>query len=280
MPELPEVETVRQGLAPVLVGRRLDAVEARRPDLRFPLPAGFAPRLEGRRALAVDRRGKHLIVRLDDGQALLMHLGMSGRFHIDRSGQATADPHDHVVLRTDEGVGIRFRDPRRFGFMDLWPADALDAHPMLARLGPEPLGDGFTAAFLAARLRGRSAAVKPAILDQAVVAGMGNIYASESLFRAGLSPGRPAASIAGRRAERLVRAIRSVLAEAIAAGGSSLRDHRRPSGELGTFQHRFAVYGRDGERCPGCTCDAARTGGIRRTLQAGRSTFFCAKRQR
>lgn len=280
MPELPEVETVRRGLAPVLVGRRLVDVAQRRPDLRSPLPARFAERLRGRRIEGIDRRGKYLLIRLDGDEVWLAHLGMSGRFCIDGEDAPALGAHDHLVIRTEDDVRVRFHDPRRFGYMDLMPAAALDAHPQLAGLGPDPLGPAFGAGYLAARLAGRLTPLKAALLDQRVVAGMGNIYASESLFRAGLSPMRTAATIAGRRAERLVPAIRQVFEEAIAAGGSSLRDHRQPSGELGFFQHRFAVYGRAGEPCPGCHCDVTRTGGIRRIVQSGRSTFFCGHRQR
>lgn len=280
MPELPEVETVRRGLAPVLVGRRLIGVVARRPDLRWPLPADFARRLRGRRVVAVDRRGKFLLLRLDAGIVLLAHLGMSGRFRITAHDDPPLDAHDHVVLSTDAGVSIRYHDPRRFGFLDIVNAAVLADHPMLAKLGPEPLGRQFTGDRLAAVLAGRSLPIKAALLDQSTVAGMGNIYASESLFRARLDPTRPASGVDGRQIRRLVAAIRAVLREAIAAGGATLRDHRAPSGELGTFQHGFAVYGRAGEACPGCTCDRARTGGIRRIVQAGRATFYCAKRQR
>lgn len=280
MPELPEVETVRRGLLPVLVGRRLIQVVQRRPDLRFPLPRDFSRRLQGRRVLGLSRRGKYLLISLDGDETWLAHLGMSGCFSIDGIDAVPPGVHDHLLLATDDGVHLRFRDPRRFGFMDLIADDALDACPHLARLGPDPLGDGFDAAWLAGRFAGRRAPLKTALLDQAVVAGMGNIYASESLFRARLSPVRMAAMVIGARLERLVAAIRETFAEAIEAGGSSLRDHRQPSGELGFFQHRFAVYGRAGEPCPGCRCDVARTGGIQRILQSGRSTFYCGHRQR
>jgi formamidopyrimidine-DNA glycosylase len=280
MPELPEVETVRRGLAPVLIGRRIVRVDQARLDLRFPLPLNFAGAIEGQSVEAVERRAKHLLVFLEGGLVLLAHLGMSGRFRIFHEAPPPSEAHDHVAFVTDEGATIRFHDPRRFGFMDLYPAEALARHPMLSRLGPEPLGEDFTAAWLTRRLAGRLTSIKAAILDQANVAGMGNIYASESLFRARLSPKRMAACVSGRRAERLTLAIRMVLTEAIAAGGSTLRDHRRPSGELGTFQHGFAVYGRTGKPCPGCTCMPERTGGIRRIVQAGRATFYCPKRQR
>ena len=281
MPELPEVETVRRGLLPVLAGRRLAAVEQRRPDLRLPLPEGFARRLAGRRVEDIERRGKYLLIRLDGDQVWLAHLGMSGRFCIDdQSAAVPVGAHDHVVLRTDRELVVRFNDPRRFGFMDLVPADVLDRHPRLIALGPDPLGPAFDAAWLARQFEGRVAPLKAALLDQRVVAGMGNIYASESLFRAALSPERTAGSVSRRGIERLVAAIRSVFAEAIAAGGSSLRDHRQPSGELGFFQHQFAVYDRAGKPCPGCRCDASRTGGIRKIVQCGRSTYYCGHRQR
>ena len=280
MPELPEVETVRRGLSPVLVGRRLSQVLQRRPDLRFPLPERFADRLRERRVERIDRRGKYLLVLLDSAEVWLAHLGMSGRFCVDGDVTGALDPHDHLVLLTDEGHRVRFCDPRRFGFMDLVPADAIDGHPHLACLGPDPLGPGFDGDYLGRRLAGRLAPLKAALRDQSIVAGMGNIYASESLFRAGLSPKRTATTVLGLRADRLARAIREVFAEAIAAGGSSLRDHRQPSGELGFFQHRFAVYGRAGASCPGCRCEPVRTGGIRRIVQSGRSTFYCGHRQR
>jgi len=280
MPELPEVETVRRGLEPALLGRVLVRVLARRRDLRQPLPDDFEARLTGRRVTALGRRAKYLLVSLDSGDCLIGHLGMSGRICVFAPPVPEPERHDHVVLETDDGYSVRFNDPRRFGLMALARADALAAHPLLAGLGPEPLGDGFDGAALAARLAGRRGPLKVALLDQSVVAGLGNIYASEALFRAGLSPLRAAASVTGRRAERLVRAIRLTLEEAIAAGGSSLRDHRRPSGELGYFQHSFAVYDREGQACPGCDCDSAATGGIRRIIQGGRSTFYCAKRQR
>ncbi len=279
MPELPEVETVRRGLAPVLEGRRVATVLARRPDLRFPLPDGFARRLAGRRVEGLGRRGKYLLVGFERGICLICHLGMSGRFRVHGGGAAPAPgPHDHVDWITDDGTCVRFHDPRRFGFM-LWaPPGDPESHPMLRALGPEPLSDRFDGAALAARLAGRRGPIKPALLDQAVVAGLGNIYACEALFLAGLSPRRRASTVVGARADRLAAAIRRVLEAAIAAGGSSLRDHRRPDGELGYFQHGFAVYGRAGRPCPGCDC--GRADGIRRMVQAGRATFHCAARQR
>lgn len=281
MPELPEVETIRRGLLAALAGQRIAQVEPRRADLRFPLPPQLAVRLSGRRVEDIERRGKYLLIRLDHGLVWLVHLGMSGRFRIDAAETAAMPPdaHDHVLLLTDSGLRLRFHDPRRFGFMDLFPAEAIGRHPMLCQLGPDPLSAAFSAAHLAARLQRRTP-LKTALLDQRVVAGMGNIYASESLFQARLSPLRPASTVAGPAVARLFASIRAVFDRAIAAGGSSLRDHRQPSGELGYFQHQFAVYGRTGERCPGCRCDVGRTGGISRIVQGGRATFYCPQRQR
>ncbi len=282
MPELPEVETVCRGLRPVLEGRRLVRVAVNRPDLRIPFPDGFAAALTGRLVVEVRRRAKYWIWRLDDGMAALGHLGMSGTFEVSPPGsnRAPAGKHDHAAFETDEGAIVTYRDPRRFGLMTLAPASTLDSHPLLAAIGPEPLSDRFDGASLAAALAGRRGPVKPALLDQTVVAGIGNIYACEALFRAGISPRRSCASITGARADRLAAAIKAVLAEAIESGGSSLRDHRLVNGEMGYFQHTFAVYDQEGEACPGCTCDRARTGGVARLVQGGRSTFFCATRQR
>lgn len=281
MPELPEVETVRRGLQPVLEGRRLVRVEQRRPDLRFPLPRDFVSRLQGRRIERIERRAKYLLFRLDSGEVLLAHLGMSGRMLlVDRPEETPLLPHDHVVLRTEEGREVRFNDARRFGFMDLFPETEAAGHRHLAGLGPEPLGNDFNGPALAAALAGKITPIKAALLDQRVVAGLGNIYVSEALFHAGLSPRRLARTVQGERAERLVAAIRQVLTAAIAAGGSSLRDYVQASGELGYFQHAWAVYGREGESCPGCDCGGPPRRGIRRLVQGGRSTFYCARRQR
>lgn len=296
MPELPEVETVCRGLSAALDGHRLVRVEQRRPDLRFPLPERFGERLTGRIVTGVRRRGKYILVVCDDDTVLLAHLGMSGRMVTAVPGvgpgpgsEAEAGavpaaerphPHDHIVFETAEGVRVTFRDARRFGFMDLTTQAALATHPRLVGLGPEPLAPAFTGAVLADRLAGRATTLKAALMDQATVAGLGNIYVSESLFRAGLSPLRLCRSVTAPQAGRLVRAIRAVLTEAIAAGGSSLRDYVQASGELGFFQHRFAVYGRAGQACPGCDCEPATTGGIRRLVLSNRSTFYCPRRQR
>jgi len=293
MPELPEVETVRCGLAPALVGHTFAAVEQRRPDLRFPLPQDFARRLAGRRIETLERRAKYLLAHLSDGEVLLMHLGMTGRFTV-QSGNAETVPgqfahavgggtkHDHVVFHMQSGATITYNDARRFGFMLLIPEMELGAHPLMHGLGVEPLGPELTPAYLARRAKGRAADLKAFLLDQRVIAGLGNIYVCEALFRARLSPKRPAASLAtktGRPTElarRLADTIRAVLKDAIAAGGSSLRDYRHADGELGTFQHTFAVYGREGLSCARAGC----SGTVRRIVQAGRSTFFCPKCQR
>ena len=277
MPELPEVETVRRGLAPFLEGRRLTRVTVRRRDLRQPVADDFEARLTGRRIRHVARRAKYLLVHLDGepDEVLIVHLGMSGRMTLT-AADAVLGRHDHVLLRTDGGDEIRFTDPRRFGLMTLCREADLDAHPLLARLGLDPLSNRFDGEALGAALKGRATPLKSALMDQRIVAGLGNIYVCESLYRAGLSPRRRAGSIVAGRAERLAAAIGEVLRAAIDAGGSSLRDHVRPDGELGYFQTAFAVYGRAGEPCPGCDCG----GGIGRFTQAGRSTFYCARRQR
>jgi formamidopyrimidine-DNA glycosylase len=275
MPELPEVETVRRGLALKMSGRRIVKAELRRPDLRRPFPPALADRLDGARIGALGRRGKYILIELDSDGLLLVHLGMSGRVTAGAAGVPDA-LHDHVVLRLDDGTVIRFNDPRRFGLLDYLKRGEESRHPLLAALGPEPLGAQFDGAYLAAALAGKMTPIKSALLDQRIVAGLGNIYVCEALFRAGISPRRLAASIGRGRAERLVGGIRSVLTEAIEAGGSSLRDYVQADGELGYFQHRWAVYGHEGDPCPGCDCDS----GVRRIAQSGRSTFFCAKRQR
>ncbi len=276
MPELPEVETICRGLAPKLEGRTLIRVEQRRPDLRIPFPPGFAARLTGRRVTRLGRRGKYILVHLDNGDVLIVHLGMSGRLILTSTPAPAPGPHDHVILESDEGTIVTFHDHRRFGLMTLCREAELETHPLLKDLGPEPLGEDFDGSSLSAALRGRRTAIKAALLDQRVVAGLGNIYVCEALWRARISPRRLAHSVAGVRAERIVGAVREVLAEAIAAGGSSLSDYRQADGELGYFQHSFAVFGREGEPCPGCACKGA----IRRIVQGGRSTFYCPWRQR
>jgi formamidopyrimidine-DNA glycosylase len=289
MPELPEVETVRRGLEGVLVGKRIARLDQRRPDLRIPLPDNFPARIEGRRIVALERRAKYMLVRLDDDQVWLIHLGMSGRMGIMPAGHnhPPAGPHDHVIFETEDGVMVRFTDARRFGLMTLCSSAELAEHPLIKGLGPEPLAEDFTGARLAAALKGKKTPIKAAILDQRVVAGIGNIYACESLYYAGISPKRSAHTVQGERAGRLVAAIKQVLTAAIAAGGSTLRDHIQPSGELGYFQHSFAVYDREGDTCRHCqdSLGSGRTGiqavpVIRRLVQSGRSTFYCALHQR
>ncbi len=280
MPELPEVETVCRGLAAVLEGRVLTRVTARRPDLRIPLPTDLSARLTGNRVLRVDRRAKYILIKFADGAVLIAHLGMSGRMVITKPEDGAPGRHDHVILATEDGTEIRFNDARRFGLMTLTEDDRLAAHPLLAGLGPEPLSNAFNGPVLAAAIRGRRSSIKAALLDQRVVAGIGNIYAAEALFYAGLSPRRRAGTVQRGRADRLAAAIRTVLDAAIAAGGSSLRDHVQPNGELGYFQHRWAVYDRAGAACPGCDCAVAATGGVQRMVQQGRSTYYCPRRQR
>ena len=280
MPELPEVETVCRGLAPHLEGRRIGRVIIRRRDLRRPIPRGFAGKVEGRLVARVERRAKYILIHLADGGVVIWHLGMSGRARVLDGPPHPPARHDHVIFEIDEGKTVVFNDPRRFGLMVLAAESGLAEHALLRRLGPEPLGDAFTAHTLAAALKGRRGAIKTAIMDQGIVAGMGNIYASESLFRAAVSPKRKASTVRGARAAKLVAAIRDVFTDAIAAGGSTLRDHRRPDGDSGRFQHAFQVYGRDGEACPGCDCSLAESGGIRKISQAGRSTFYCPRHQR
>ena len=281
MPELPEVETVRRGLEPALVGARLERVIARRADLRFPLPEGFVQRLTGARVEALGRRAKYLLGALSTGDTLVMHLGMSGRFEIEgadrtrpgdfREAASFDDKHAHVVFETDGGVRVTYFDARRFGYMDLIGTEALPEHAWFKALGPEPLDTAFDAARLEQAFAGKVQNVKATLLDQRVVAGLGNIYVCEALHRARISPATAAGRISARRLATLVEAIKAVLTEAIAAGGSTLRDYAGADGELGYFQHAFKAYGREHEPCltPGCR------GVIRRTVQAGRSTFAC-----
>jgi formamidopyrimidine-DNA glycosylase len=271
MPELPEVETVIRGLAARLTGRRFTTLEQRRADLRFPLPLGLSERLLGRRLVGFGRRAKYILAGLDDDQTLVLHLGMSGRLLLDGP---PAGPHEHLTFGFDDGTVLRFVDPRRFGMLDLAPTAGLEQHPRLAGLGLEPLADTFTGAALAKVLAGRLSPLKIALMDQRLVVGVGNIYASESLHRAGLSPRRMAGGLRPAQATRLALAIRAVLEEAIAAGGSSLRDYVQADGELGFFQDRFAVYGRAGLPCP--TCGRP----VSKLVQGQRATYWCSRCQR
>lgn len=280
MPELPEVETVRRGLEPVMTGRVILRAEVRRPDLRWPFPERMAERLTGGRVQGLGRRSKYLLIGLDRGETLIVHLGMSGRLLVSggegREALGTFHhahpapmPHDHVNLDLEGGARVTMNDARRFGAMDLWPTATIETHRLLAGLGPEPLGNAFDALHLAARLAGKRTPVKAALLDQRNVAGLGNIYVCEALWRAGINPATRAAELAEPEIAALTAAIREVLVDAIAAGGSSLRDYRQADGELGYFQHSFAVYGREGEPCARCGH------AIARIVQSGRSSFFC-----
>ena len=293
MPELPEVETVRRGLQPAMEGARIKKAEVRRKDLRFPFQKDFVTRLEGQTVTGLGRRAKYLMADLSSGDVLLMHLGMSGSFRVvnDDSGhmpgqfhhpRATDRAHDHVVFHMSSGAAIIFNDPRRFGYMKVIARNAIEDEPLLEGLGPEPLGNAFDADMLARACANKKTSLKAALLDQRVVAGLGNIYVCEALFRAHLSPRRLAATLATKKGEtteharRLVEAIHAVLSQAIEAGGSSLRDHRQTSGELGYFQHSFQVYDREGEKCQTGGC----SGIVRRFNQNGRSTFWCPKCQK
>jgi formamidopyrimidine-DNA glycosylase len=295
MPELPEVETVRMGLLPVLVGNRFESVEQRRKDLRFPFPDHFPQRLVGRRVEALDRRAKYLLARLDDGEVLVMHLGMTGRFSVDRSAQDKGNggerlpgmkrrvpKHEHIVFHLADGTIVRYADTRRFGYMDLIPGAELEAHALFKRLGVEPLSESLSPAWLAAKLKGRTAPIKSALIDQRLIVGVGNIYACEALHRAGISPLRQAGTLATstgkptKKTEALVEAIKAVLGDAVRKGGSTLRDYVRADGRLGRFQHSFKVYGKEGRPCRNKGC----RGTIRRIVQGGRSTFYCPSCQR
>jgi formamidopyrimidine-DNA glycosylase len=282
LPELPEVETVRRGLEPVLSGARLARVRANRPDLRFPLPDGFVQRLTGATILRLDRRAKYILAPLDRGDTLVMHLGMTGRFEIAapegtvRPGDfarvvTPEDKHAHVIFETEAGATVTYYDPRRFGFMDLLPTDGIERHPWFATMGPEPLGEAFDAKTLEKAFQNRKQGPKTLLLDQRTVAGLGNIYVCEALHRAHISPFKPAGGLAKKRLGPLTTAIKDVLAEAVEVGGSTLKDFAAADGALGYFQHRFRVYDREGEPCPTPGCK----GVIAREVQAGRSTFFC-----
>jgi formamidopyrimidine-DNA glycosylase len=279
MPELPEVETVMRGLQLRLEGRVLRRAIARRPDMRWPLPPGLVARLTGARVAGFRRRAKYILMRLEGGWSVLIHLGMSGRMVVEPVGRNDITLHEHIELETDDGWRVGFVDPRRFGSVDLIETEREDQHRLLAGLGPEPLDDGFNVAVLDTALAGKRTPIKAALLDQKIVAGLGNIYVCEALFRAGISPQRLAASIPGARSRRLVPAIKQTLTEAVAAGGSSLRDYVQPDGELGYFQHAWKVYGHEGEPCPVCPGPPA-CNGVGRIVQSGRSTFYCPRTQR
>lgn len=283
MPELPEVETVRRGLEPAMTGAVIAKASVNRPDLRWPFPDNMAGRLTGQKVMGLRRRSKYILMDLAGGETLLVHLGMSGRMTVsgDPLGQFAhshpqAEKHDHVVFDMDNGVRVTFNDPRRFGAMDLLETATADAHKLLCDIGPEPLGNDFNETYLVEQLKSRKTPIKSALLDQKIVAGLGNIYVCEALYRAGISPKRHVNKISALRIAALVPIIREVLSEAIEAGGSSLRDFRQADGELGYFQHSFDVYGREGEPCKTPDCDKV----ILRITQSGRSSFYCAQCQR
>jgi len=283
MPELPEVETVMRGLAPSMEGVRIAKVDVNRPDLRWPFPERMAERLKGQVILRLRRRSKYILADLSNGESLLIHLGMSGRMTVsgDPLGQFVhehphLEKHDHVIIWMDGGARIAFNDPRRFGAMDLLPTETAESHPLLAKLGPEPLGNTFSESYLAEALSGRRTPMKSALLDQRIIAGLGNIYVCEVLHKTGISPTRLAGQVSRAQLNRVVPAVRDVLETAIAAGGSSLKDFKQANGELGYFQHQFNVYDKEGADCQTADC----TGVIRRIVQSGRSTFYCPLCQR
>ncbi len=276
MPELPEVETVAKGLEQALLGHSFSKITLRRKDLRFPFPDAFSDIMSGKKITHVGRRAKYLLLTLEDGTVMIGHLGMSGSFRIDRNLDVTPEKHDHMVMQTSNGITVRYHDPRRFGFMLLTTEADMANHPRLKDIGPEPLGNAFNGPVLAKNLSARKGPIKTAILDQKVVAGVGNIYACEALYRASISPTRIANSIKGKRADLLANTIKDVLSEAIEAGGSTLRNYSNTDGELGYFQHRFKVYGREGEPCPSEKPNHT----IERIVQSGRSTFLCSQCQK
>ena len=280
MPELPEVETVRRGLEPSMVGRRITHIEIRRRDLRSLVPENFADGIVGHKVNRFERRGKYILAFMDNDEGFCLHLGMSGRVKIEPLSEASIPAtHDHVIFTMGNRVQIVFNDPRRFGSLARigknWRQEK-----SFSSMGPEPLSEEFTGASMRKKFANKNAPVKTVLLDQSVVAGIGNIYACEALFHAGIDPAKKAGEISAPKIEKLVQAIRSVLLRAIEAGGSTLRDHRRTDGSEGYFQHDFSVYDREGKPCPDCRCDIATTGGIHRIAQAGRSTFYCPGKQK
>ena len=289
MPELPEVETVKRGLEPVLKGRRIERVETRRGGLRFPFPEGFADRMAGARVERLSRRAKYILAEMDTGESLLVHLGMTGRFtvfsprgvsnlgefYFEASAGAGADgPHDHVVFHLEDGIRVVYSDPRRFGMMDLLTTTEAGEHKLLSAIGVEPLGNELSAKYLVEKFKGKAAPMKAALLDQRIIAGLGNIYVCEALFRARISPKRKAGSMKREKLEDLVRHVRDILNDAILAGGSTLQDFKATDGVEGSYQQRFQVYGREGEPCASCSKP------IKRIVQSGRSTFYCAACQK
>jgi len=276
MPELPEVETVKRGLSPFLAGRKIVSVEKARPDLRWPIPRSLEYVLTGTRVLKLERRGKYILWYTQDGMVMILHLGMSGRVLITKDLPKAKNAHDHLIFETEDGFFIRYNDPRRFGFIDIVPLKNLAEYRSLAALGPEPLSNEFNASALRHKINKKQSPIKSVLLDQTIIAGLGNIYVCEALHRSGISPRRKAKNISENKIDSLVIAIRVVLQDAINAGGSTLKDHLQTTGEMGYFQHQFRVYSREGEECMKKSC----SGIIKRIIQSGRSTFFCGKCQR
>lgn len=282
MPELPEVETVMQGVTPFLKNRTLTRIEVRSKTLRIPIPKAKLKSLQGEKIISLTRRAKYILVNFADHKTMIIHLGMTGSITAYPKGKfdpEKLDRHDHVIFETEKGITLLYRDPRRFGMIDVIKTDDVPCYKSFADLGPEPLEETFTAEDLQRRLSSRTIAIKPAIMDQSVVVGVGNIYASEALFLSRINPQTPANQLSKKSLSVLVENIKGILRAAIASGGSTLRDYRNAKGESGYFQFNFSVYDRAGEACPGCTCSVERTGGIQRIVQAGRSTFFCPTRQ-
>lgn len=280
MPELPEVETIRRGIAPAVEGQLIADIAVRRPDLRVPFPAGLAASLRGERVLYCQRRAKYLVLACSGERNLVIHLGMSGRLGLYSSDKPYKPAkHDHLIIHFENGMRLVLNDPRRFGMVLLIPGAELETHPAFANMGPEPLGNSFNPAYLATALNDKKTTIKAALLDQRIVAGLGNIYVCEALFYAGIDPQRLSHTLKMSEIEALVPVIREVLDRALEAGGSTLKDYRQADGGTGYFQHSFAVYGQVGKACPGCDCDVSNTGGIMRISQSGRSTFFCPRKQ-
>lgn len=279
MPELPEVETVRRGLLPALEGAVITDVVVRRRDMRRPVPEDFEKRVEGQRVLSLSRRSKYILVLLESGEQIIIHLGMSGRIRIFEGNPEEPDKHDHVEFITDSRKCIRYGDPRRFGFVDLVKVGEESIYPPLVKLGPEPLDEAFNGAMLFERFKGKTTSMKAVLMDQRIIAGLGNIYVNEALYRSAILPTKKAGQLSLKKTKILAEVIKDVLLEAIEAGGSSLKDHRQTDGELGYFQHSFQVYGREGEPCKLCE-NNHKSSRVKRIVQQGRSTFYCSSCQR
>lgn len=281
MPELPEVETVKNGMAPRMLGRQIEKIDVRRKDLRVPFPLRLAEKTKSRTVNSLTRRAKYILVHLNDGQVLVIHLGMSGRITVlNDVKNHTPEKHDHMIIHLSDGGGVVFNDPRRFGLVYLLEDKEISSHAAFKDIGPEPLGNAFSGPVLYEKIRNKSTPIKVALLDQHVVAGVGNIYASEALHMAGIDPAKPAKDLTKAMAEKLVHAIRVVLEKAIAAGGSTLKDYRKSDGELGYFQHLFSVYDREGQPCPAEVCGGKKGRSIHKIVQGGRATYFCPKCQK